>query len=61
MAPAAEAACNWLQVLQPAIELAENGFPVAPMAAAQWVRGLPIIKQAGTWRSPNLPRFDAQA
>ena len=40
-------ACGSLQVLQPAIELADNGFPVAPMAAAQWARGLPLIKQAG--------------
>jgi gamma-glutamyltranspeptidase/glutathione hydrolase len=32
------------EVLQPAIELAENGFPVAPITARAWAFGVPKLK-----------------
>ena len=31
------------EVLQPAIELAENGFPVSPITAVSWQRGVPQL------------------
>jgi hypothetical protein len=34
-------------VLAPAIELAERGFPVAPVAAAEWSKGAALIAQQG--------------
>lgn len=34
------------QVLQPAIELAESGFPVSPVTAYHWQQGLPLLRAA---------------
>ena len=34
------AACRWPSVLAPAIRLAEDGFPVAPLTAYSWARGV---------------------
>ena len=45
-----------MQVLQPAIELAENGFPVGPLTAAQWARGMKVLRRVGFCRcSLHLP------
>eukprot|EP00850_Spirogloea_muscicola_P001341 SM000005S17138 [mRNA] locus=s5:336226:339832:- [translate_table: standard] len=35
------------EVLQPAIELAEGGYPVSPVTAAQWELGIPQLLQGG--------------
>eukprot|EP00879_Flechtneria_rotunda_P004254 GHRR01004503.1.p1 GENE.GHRR01004503.1~~GHRR01004503.1.p1 ORF type:complete len:608 (+),score=203.40 GHRR01004503.1:170-1993(+) len=34
-------------VLNPAIELAENGFPVSPLTSREWCKGAALIKHAG--------------
>ena len=36
-----------VQVLQPAIELGENGFPVSPITAYYWGRGAEQLKSQG--------------
>ena len=36
-----------LQVLQPAIELGEQGFPVSPVTAYYWGRGEKYLKDQG--------------
>ncbi len=36
-----------LQVLQPAIELGEGGFPVSPITAYYWGRGAKLLKDQG--------------
>lgn len=36
-----------VQVLQPAIELAEQGFPVSPVTAHLWEKDLFQVKEAG--------------
>jgi Gamma-glutamyltranspeptidase len=41
------AACE-LQVLQPAIELAEDGFPVSPVTAHQWRGCFSQLTRAGS-------------
>ncbi|KAF6255728.1 gamma-glutamyltranspeptidase [Scenedesmus sp. NREL 46B-D3] len=38
---------NLADVLAPAIELAEGGFPVGPVASFEWQRGAECIRQAG--------------
>lgn len=35
------------QVLQPAIELADEGFPVSPITAVHWQSGLRQLRAAG--------------
>ena len=39
--------CCQLQVLQPAIELGESGFPVSPITAYYWGRGAQQLKDQG--------------
>ena len=34
-----------VQVLQPAIELAEDGFPVSPLTARQWARSMSHLRK----------------
>ena len=36
-----------MQVLQPAIELGENGFPVSPITANFWAKGAKRLKEQG--------------
>ena len=61
------------QVLQPAIDLADAGFPVAPLTAEFWSRGVPQLQRgphggemmidgraprAGeVFRNPNLAEY----
>lgn len=39
--------CLALQVLQPAIELGEQGFPVSPITAYYWGKGEKYLKDQG--------------
>jgi len=46
-------AVTLLEVLGPAIELAENGFPVSPMAAYDWGRAVPVLQEAAAAGGPG--------
>ena len=43
-----------LEVLQPAIDMAEQGFPVAPMAAHMWGRGSGNLTQPGNTHGKDM-------
>lgn len=53
--------CSYLQVLQPAIELAEQGFPVSPITAYHWAAGLGQLFYAGGESIKALLTADGKA
>eukprot|EP00050_Salpingoeca_kvevrii_P007741 m.298276 g.298276 ORF g.298276 m.298276 type:complete len:591 (+) comp13822_c0_seq1:47-1819(+) len=48
-------------VLQPAIELAEDGFPVQSVAAEHWARGTPKLKKDGNPHGGDMLMDDGEA
>ncbi len=48
-------------VLRPAIDTAERGFPVPPVVAALWAGGIPKITRAQHWQSGDLDHGPLQA
>jgi gamma-glutamyltranspeptidase/glutathione hydrolase len=42
------------EVLGPAIELAEKGYPVSPITASHWARGVEQLRQGGPYGGDML-------
>ena len=52
--PSFHSQISFCEILQPAIELAEKGFPVAPITAHHWEKGLPDLYSPGNTHGQDL-------